>query len=70
MKLGKKKSKEKLEAEITKAIETIKSVYSELPSYDIIIPALLKNGINELGSICKLTPGNLNISIIKIFLSY
>jgi len=55
--MGKRKSKEKLESEITKAIETIKSVYSELPSYDIIIPALLQNGINDLVSICKLTPG-------------
>jgi len=55
--MDKKRSKEKLESEITKAIETIKSVYSELPSYDIIIPALLKNGIDDLTSICKLTPG-------------
>jgi len=55
--MGKRKPKERLESEITKAIETIKSVYSELPSYDIIIPALLRNGINDLVSICKLTPG-------------
>jgi DNA ligase-1 len=55
--LEKRKSKERLEGEITKAIETIKSVYSELPSYDIIIPALLEKGINDLHSICKLTPG-------------
>jgi len=55
--MDKRKSKERLESEITKAIETIKSIYSELPSYDIIIPALLKNGIHDLKSICKLTPG-------------
>ena len=30
---------------------------SELPSYDLVIPALLTHGINSLGSTCKLTPG-------------
>jgi DNA ligase 1 len=28
-----------------------------LPSYDLVIPALLKSGINDLHEICKLTPG-------------
>ncbi|KAG8219797.1 ATP-dependent DNA ligase, partial [Butyriboletus roseoflavus] len=35
----------------------IKSVFSELPSYDLVIPALLTHGINNLRSTCKLTPG-------------
>lgn len=30
---------------------------SELPSYDLVIPALLTRGISNLRSICKLTPG-------------
>lgn len=30
---------------------------SELPSYDLVIPALLTHGINNLRSTCKLTPG-------------
>ena len=30
---------------------------SELPSYDLVIPALLTHGIGNLRSTCKLTPG-------------
>lgn len=30
---------------------------SELPSYDLVIPALLEFGFDELKSKCKLTPG-------------
>ena len=33
------------------------SPYSELPSYDAVIPALLKHGVQELPNQCKLTPG-------------
>jgi DNA ligase-1 len=30
---------------------------SELPNYDLLIPALMKNGVDNLKDICKLTPG-------------
>lgn len=30
---------------------------SELPNYDLIVPALLKGGIDGLKEACKLTPG-------------
>ncbi|KAJ7932414.1 ATP-dependent DNA ligase [Mycena leptocephala] len=56
-KAGKKWSKEKLTNRLEEGANTIKSVYSELPSYDEVIPALLKFGIENLHDHCKLTPG-------------
>ncbi|KAI8950878.1 ATP-dependent DNA ligase [Xylaria longipes] len=35
----------------------LKSVYSELPSWDVIIPAMVKDGIMNLKDTCKLRPG-------------
>lgn len=35
----------------------LKSVYSELPAYEVIIPAILENGILKLPEVCKLHPG-------------
>lgn len=35
----------------------LKTVYSELPSYEIIIPAMLEHGLFELPNVCKLQPG-------------
>ncbi|KAE8352250.1 hypothetical protein BDV28DRAFT_135489 [Aspergillus coremiiformis] len=35
----------------------LKTVYSELPAYEIIIPAMLQNGLFELHDACKLQPG-------------
>ncbi|KAM4055313.1 dehydrogenase e1 component domain-containing protein [Hirsutella rhossiliensis] len=35
----------------------LKTVYSELPSYDAIIPAVLEHGIKNLRDSCKLRPG-------------
>ena len=34
----------------------LKSVYSELPSYEVVIPAMLEHGIFKLGDVCKLQP--------------
>jgi DNA ligase-1 len=33
---------------------------SELPNYDLIVPALLAGGVEGLKESCKLTPGKLN----------
>lgn len=44
-------------AEMEKAEETLKTAYSELPSYDVIIPTMLEHGIFELRENCKLRPG-------------
>lgn len=35
----------------------LKQVYSELPAYEVIIPAMLKEGILNLPTVCKLQPG-------------
>ncbi|THH01791.1 hypothetical protein EW026_g963 [Hermanssonia centrifuga] len=54
---NKRLNKEKLTARLEQATEIIKSVYSELPSYDLVIPALLEGGVDSLRDQCKLTPG-------------
>jgi DNA ligase 1 len=45
------------EADLKKGEEIFKAVYNELPSYEVIVPALLKNGIWKLREACKLQPG-------------
>lgn len=35
----------------------LKTVYSELPSYEVIIPAMLEHGLFNLREVCKLQPG-------------
>lgn len=35
----------------------LKTVYSELPSYGEIVPAILKHGLFNLSDVCKLQPG-------------
>ncbi|KAL0261070.1 ATP-dependent DNA ligase Cdc17 [Diplodia seriata] len=43
--------------QLAKGEKTLKSVYSELPSYEVIIPAMLKHGLSNLREHCKLQPG-------------
>ncbi|KXL44083.1 hypothetical protein M433DRAFT_149733 [Acidomyces richmondensis BFW] len=45
------------EAELKKGEELFKSVYNELPAYEVIVPALLQGGIWKLRETCKLQPG-------------
>lgn len=56
-KANKRWSNEKLAKRLEEATLMIKSVYSELPTYDKVIPALLGVGVDRLKEICKLTPG-------------
>nr|BAC76762.1 DNA ligase I [Coprinopsis cinerea] len=53
----KKWSQDKLTARLEEGAEIMKAVYSELPSYDSVVPALLEGGIKGLRERCKLTPG-------------
>ncbi|WWC94896.1 hypothetical protein V866_001747 [Kwoniella sp. B9012] len=48
---------DKLAAKLEEGAEIVKSVYSELPNYDLVIPALLEVGVEGLKERCKLTPG-------------
>ncbi|EPZ30811.1 DNA ligase, ATP-dependent, central domain-containing protein [Rozella allomycis CSF55] len=43
--------------EIDEGVETLKSVFNEIPSYDQIIPALFDYGVNKLSERCHMTPG-------------
>ncbi|KAK7887959.1 ATP-dependent DNA ligase Cdc17 [Exophiala xenobiotica] len=43
--------------QLAKGEAELKTVYSELPSYEVIIPALLEHGIFNLHESCKLQPG-------------
>merc|ERR1719319_609842 len=45
--------KEKLAEQALK----LKTAYCECPTYDLMIPALLENGVDKLHEVCKLTPG-------------
>ncbi|KAI6778394.1 DNA ligase (Polydeoxyribonucleotide synthase) [Emericellopsis cladophorae] len=44
-------------SDMEKGEAMLKQVYSELPSYNVIIPAMLEGGIMNLPDTCKLKPG-------------
>jgi len=44
-------------ADLANAEAMLKTVYSELPSYEVIIPAMLEHGIMNLRENCRLQPG-------------
>jgi len=46
-----------LEKRLLESNEILRGVYSEVPSYDIVIPILLEFGLDQLQSKCFLTPG-------------
>ncbi|KAG0178842.1 hypothetical protein DFQ29_002910 [Apophysomyces sp. BC1021] len=52
----KKMSAQKKEQELANAADLIKSVYNQLPSYDMILPALLTYPMDELLSRCTMRP--------------
>ncbi|CAG8501538.1 8172_t:CDS:10 [Ambispora leptoticha] len=52
-----KLSKSAKASELAEAPNILKAVYSEVPSYDIIVPKLLEFGVKGLRKHCKLTPG-------------
>ncbi|GAN04133.1 DNA ligase [Mucor ambiguus] len=52
-----KMSTSKKEELLSTAVDTVKYVYNQLPSYDIIIPALLKYPLDELMDHCTMHPG-------------
>ncbi|KAL5118305.1 ATP-dependent DNA ligase Cdc17 [Pleosporales sp. CAS-2024a] len=51
------KNKTPSTADLAAAEAMLKTVYSELPSYEVIIPAMLEHGILQLREKCRLQPG-------------
>ncbi|CEQ41141.1 SPOSA6832_02822 [Sporobolomyces salmonicolor] len=56
-KSGKTISREKLSQQLEEGADIVKAVFSELPSYDLVVPALLEKGIHHVREACFLTPG-------------
>ncbi|XP_029930908.1 DNA ligase 1 [Myripristis murdjan] len=54
---GKGMSTESKRAWIEEKSLILKQTYCEMPNYDVLIPVLLKEGIDQLPNHCKLTPG-------------
>lgn len=52
-----KSSSNALSTDMETSVETVKAVYSEIPSYDLVVPTLLRVGVSGLRAECKLTPG-------------
>jgi len=50
-------SSEKLAKELEDASRTLKTVFSECPNYDLVIPPLLEGGVELLREKIKITPG-------------
>ena len=50
-------SSEKLVKELEEASKTLKTVFSECPNYDLVIPPLLEGGTDLLREKIKITPG-------------
>ncbi|GAA5877288.1 hypothetical protein JCM8547_002629 [Rhodosporidiobolus lusitaniae] len=55
---SKKRSREGFARALDEGAETVKAVFSEIPSYDLVVPALLsEKGVKGLREACQLTPG-------------
>uniref|UniRef100_H2YDZ0 DNA ligase n=1 Tax=Ciona savignyi TaxID=51511 RepID=H2YDZ0_CIOSA len=48
---------ETLKSKMDEKALILKTTYSELPNYDVVIKALLEHGLDDLQKHCKLTPG-------------
>ncbi len=46
-----------METKLQKANNTLRHVFNQLPNYDLVVPALLEYGIDELPKKCFLSPG-------------
>ncbi|KAI8370577.1 ATP-dependent DNA ligase [Radiomyces spectabilis] len=52
-----KLSKQQKEHDLAIAADTVKSVYNQMPCYDMLVPALLKYPLNQLQEKCTMRPG-------------
>ena len=51
------KDEEALAAQLEEGVHTVKAIFSELPSYDLLVPALLEHGVAGARATLQLTPG-------------
>ena len=54
---GRKMKEDELKSQIEKTAFRLKSCFCECPNYEILVDALLKEGIEGVEKYCKLTPG-------------
>lgn len=66
-KSGKSMSGERIAKDLEQGSRIVKSVFSECPSYDKVIPLLLEGGPKKLQEECKLTPGAFGLPSRRIF---
>ena len=57
VRLESKKKGQALVDQMLEGVKIIKRVYSELPNYDKIVAALVKDGFEKLPESCSITPG-------------
>eukprot|EP01138_Halocafeteria_seosinensis_P013197 gb/GECG01013479.1/.p1 GENE.gb/GECG01013479.1/~~gb/GECG01013479.1/.p1 ORF type:complete len:952 (+),score=140.08 gb/GECG01013479.1/:1-2856(+) len=54
---GKAREKTATQAELEEAVQILRQVFSEVPSFDAVVPALLSGGVHKARERCALTPG-------------
>lgn len=54
---GKPRDNTSIQSELEHAVQVLRQVFSEVPSFDTVVPELLAGGVDEARKNCELTPG-------------